>query len=33
MKFILLYKAFHGKIIKKPVLNVYKQRQTNEINS
>ena len=33
MKFMLSYKAIHKKIIKKPVLNVYKQRQTNQIKS
>ena len=33
MKFMLLYKAIHKKIIKKPVLNVYKQRQTYQIKT
>ena len=33
MKFMLSNKAIHKKIIKKPVLNVYKQRQTYQIES
>ena len=33
MKFMLSNKAIHKKIIKKPVLNVYKQRQTYIIKS
>ena len=33
MKFMLSYKAIHKKIIRNPELNVYKQRQTNQIKS
>ena len=33
VKFMLLYKANDKKIIKIPILSIYKQRQTNKIKS
>ena len=33
MKFMLLYKANDKKIIKIPILSIYKQRQPNKIKN